>query len=410
MPYLTVSTVTHRFADRAAPPAATRQFLPSLIAACFAAAAMVATGAVAQIKVGVSVSATGPAASLGIPEKNTFALLPREIAGQKIDYIILDDATDTTTAVKNARKLVSEEKVDLLIGSTVTPSSLAMIDVAAESETPMISMAASASIVEPLDARRRWVFKTPQNDSHMSTALTEQMTSAGIKTVAFIGFSDAYGEGWFKEFSKLAELRHIKVVASERFARADTSVTGQVLKILGTNPDAVLIAGSGTPAALPQKTLKERGYKGVIYQTHGVANNDFLRVCGKDCEGTWLPAGPLLVAEQLPDTNPVKKSALLYKAAYEKTYGAGSVSTFGGHAWDAGQLLAAAIPHALKQGKPGSKEFRKGLRDAIEGVRNLAGAHGIYNMSATDHLGLDQRARVMVHVVDGKWKLAGAAP
>ncbi|MBC7415133.1 MAG: ABC transporter substrate-binding protein [Herminiimonas sp.] len=377
--------------------------LPTLIAALFATAAQ------AQIKVGVTVSATGPAASLGIPEKNTFAIMPKEIAGQKIEYVILDDASDTTTAVKNARKLTSEDKVDVLIGSTVTPNSLAMIDVAVESETPMISMAASSTIVEPVDNRRRWVFKTPQNDSHMSTAITGQMADAGIKTVAFIGFSDAYGEGWFREFSKLAELRKIKVVASERFARSDTSVTGQILKILGTNADAVLIAGSGTPAALPQKTLKERGYKGIIYQTHGVANNDFLRVCGKDCEGTWLPAGPLLVAEQLPDSNPVKKSALTYKAAYEKAYGAGSVSTFGGHAWDSGLLLAAAIPQALKQGKPGTKEFRKGLRDAIEGIRNLAGAHGIFNMGPTDHLGLDQRARVMVQIVDGKWKLAGAA-
>ena len=384
-----------------------RTVLPVLLPTL--AAALLATAAHAQIKVGVTVSATGPAASLGIPEKNTFALMPKEIAGQKIEYVILDDASDTTTAVKNARKLTSEDKVDVLIGSTVTPNSLAMIDVAVESETPMISMAASSTIVEPVDTRRRWVFKTPQNDSHMSTAITGQMADAGIKTVAFIGFSDAYGEGWFREFSKLAELRKIKVVASERFARSDTSVTGQILKILGTSPDAVLIAGSGTPAALPQKTLKERGYKGVIYQTHGVANNDFLRVCGKDCEGTWLPAGPLLVAEQLPDDNPVKKSALTYKAAYEKAYGAGSVSTFGGHAWDSGLLLTAAIPQALKQGKPGTKEFRKGLRDAIEGIRNMPGAHGIFNMSPTDHLGLDQRARVMVQVVDGKWKLAGVA-
>jgi branched-chain amino acid transport system substrate-binding protein len=171
----------------------------------------------------------------------------------------------------------------------------------------------------------------------------------------------------------------------------------------------VLIAGSGTPAALPQKTLKERGYKGRIYQTHGVANNDFLRVCGKDCEGTWLPAGPLLVAEQLADSNPVKKSALAYKSAYEKAYGAGSVSTFGGHAWDAGQLLAAAVPEALKKGQPGTKEFRKALRDAIEGTKNLAVSHGIVNMTPTDHVGLDQRSRVMVQVVNGKWKLPGAA-
>jgi len=377
--------------------------LPALISLA------ISTAASAQIKVGVTVSATGPAASLGIPEKNTISLLPKKIAGKSVQYIVLDDATDTTTAVKNARKLVSEEKVDLLVGSTVTPASLAMIDVAAESETPMISMAASSAIVEPMDAKRHWVFKTPQNDSQMATAISGHMADNGIKTVAFIGFSDAYGESWFREFSKVADLRKIRIVANERFARNDTSVTGQVLKMMGANPDAVLIAGSGTPAALPQKTLKERGYKGKIYQTHGVANNDFLRVCGKDCEGTWLPAGPLLVAEQLPDANPVKKAALTYKHAYEKAYGPGSVSTFGGHAWDAGNLLANAVPAALKKEQPGSKEFRKALRDAIENTKNLANSHGIVNMNPNDHLGLDQRARVMVQIVDGTWKLVGAA-
>jgi branched-chain amino acid transport system substrate-binding protein len=377
--------------------------LPALLAMAYAGAA------VAQIKVGVTLSATGPAASLGIPEKNTFALLPKTIAGKTVEYIVLDDASDSTTAVKNARKLVSEDKVDVLIGSTVTPNSLAMIDVAAESETPMISMAASAAIIEPQDPKRRWVFKTPQNDSHMTTAILSHMADNGVKTIAFIGFADAYGEGWYREISKLADIRKIKIVANERFARADTSVTGQILKIQAANPDAVLIAGSGTPAALPQKTLKERGYKGKIYQTHGVANNDFLRVCGKDCEGTWLPSGPILVAEQLPDANPVKKTALAYKSAYEKAYGAGSVSTFGGHAWDAGTLMANAVPVALKTAQPGTKEFRKALRDAIENTREVAGVHGIFNMSPTDHLGFDQRSRVMVQIVDGKWKLGGDA-
>jgi branched-chain amino acid transport system substrate-binding protein len=377
--------------------------LPALVALAYA------SPAAAQIKVGVTLSATGPAASLGIPEKNTFPLLPKTIAGKTVEYIVLDDASDSTTAVKNARKLVSEDKVDVLIGSTVTPNSLAMIDVAAESETPMISMAASAAIIEPQDAKRRWVFKTPQNDSHMTTAILSHMADSGVKTVGFIGFADAYGEGWYREISKLADIRKIKVVVNERYARADTSVTGQILKILAANPDAVLIAGSGTPAALPQKTLKERGYKGKIYQTHGVANNDFLRVCGKDCEGTWLPSGPILVAEQLPDANPVKKSALAYKSAYEKTYGAGSVSTFGGHAWDAGALMANAVPAALKAGQPGTPAFRKALRDALENTKELAGSHGIFNMSATDHLGFDQRSRVMVQIVDGKWKLGGDA-
>jgi branched-chain amino acid transport system substrate-binding protein len=280
-----------------------------------------------------------------------------------------------------------------------------MIDVASESETPMISMAASRAIVDPVDAKRRWVYKTPQNDAQMSTAIAEHMTNNNVKTVAYIGFSDAYGEGWSNEFAGVAKARKLDIVANERFNRADTSVTGQVLKILAAKPDAVLIGGAGTPAALPQKALKERGYKGIIYQTHGVANNDFLRVCGKDCEGTFLPAGPVLVAEQLPADNPVKKSALEYVNKYEAAHGKGSVSTFGAHAWDAFKLLEAAVPVALKKAKPGTKEFRAALRDALENVQNLPAAHGVFNMSATDHLGFDQRARVMVKVEGGTWKL-----
>ena len=277
------------------------------------ALAVAAGSALAQdIKVGVTLSATGPAASLGIPERNTVALFPQTIGGRKVQYIVLDDASDTTTAVKNARKLITEDKVDVIVGSTITPNSLAMIDVAAETETPMISMAASSRIVEPVDAKRRWVFKTPQNDQQMALVIVGDMLSRGIKTVGFIGFADAYGEGWWNEFSKIAETRGLKVVANERYQRTDTSVTGQVLKLIAAKPEAVLIGASGTPAALPQKTLKERGYAGKIYQTHGVANNDFLRVCGKDCEGTLLPAGPVLVAAQLPADHPVKKSAVAY--------------------------------------------------------------------------------------------------
>jgi branched-chain amino acid transport system substrate-binding protein len=369
-----------------------------------AAALCAALPAWADINVGVTVSATGPAASLGVPEKNTIALMPKTVAGQKINYIVLDDASDTTAAVSNARKLITESKVDIVIGSTTTPNSLAMLDVVSENQTPMISMAASARIVEPVDAKKRWVFKTPQNDIMMSLAIAEHMANNGIKTVAFIGFSDAYGEGWFNEFGKAAELKKLQVVANERYARSDTSVTGQILRLTGSKPDAILIAGSGTPAALPQKALKERGYTGKIYQTHGVANADFLRVGGKDVEGTSLPAGPVLVADQLPNGHPVKKSALAYVAAYEAAYGKGTVSTFGAHAWDAGQLMAAAIPAALKKAQPGTPAFRAALRDALEQVKELAGAHGIFNMSPTDHLGLDQRARVMVKIQNGTWK------
>jgi branched-chain amino acid transport system substrate-binding protein len=380
------------------------KLLAALIAPALALGAAQVTAQ--DIKVGVTVSATGPAASLGIPERNTFPLMPQSIGGRKIQYIVLDDASDTTSAVKNTRKLISEDKVDVIVGSTVTPNSLAMIDVVAEAETPMISMSASSRIVEPVDAKRRWVFKTPQNDQQMAVVIIGHMLSKGIKTVGFIGFADAYGEGWWNEFSKIAEARGLKIVASERFQRTDTSVTGQALKVIAARPDAVLIAGSGTPAALPQKTLKERGYAGQIYQTHGVANRDFLRVCGKDCEGTWLPAGPVLVADQLPNDNPVKKSALAYVETYEKAHGKNSVSTFGAHAWDAGVLLQAAIPVALKKAQPGTSAFRAALRDALEGVKEAPGAHGIFNMSPKDHLGLDQRAAVMVQVVNGEWKIA----
>ncbi|GGX19902.1 branched-chain amino acid ABC transporter substrate-binding protein [Pigmentiphaga litoralis] len=369
------------------------------------ALATTALAAHADITVGVNVSATGPAASLGIPEKNTFTLMPKTIAGQKVNYIVLDDATDTTTAVKNARKLTTEDKVDILVGSTVTPNSLAMIDVAAETGTPLISMAASAVIVEPLDGKKRWAFKTPQNDAQMAGAIVEHMKANNVKTVAFIGFADAYGEGWYSEFNKAAQAAGIKAVTNERFNRTDTSVTGQVLKMMATKPDAVLIGAAGTPAALPQKTLKERGYAGKYYQTHGVANNDFLRVGGKDIAGTFLPAGPVLVWNQLPDSNPVKASATEYVQKYEAAFGKGSVSTFGGHAWDAGKLIEAAVPEALKKAKPGTPEFRAALRDALEQVKNVAGAHGIFNPTATDHVGLDNRSRVMVTIENGGWKL-----
>ncbi|KAF1063668.1 ABC transporter substrate-binding protein [Burkholderia gladioli] len=363
------------------------------------------TAAFAQVRIGVTVSATGPGASLGIPEKNTVALLPKTIGGQAVSYLVLDDASDSSRAVQNARKLIDEEHVDAIVGSTITPNSLAMIDVAAQGRMPMISLAASAQIIAPMDAKRAWVFKTPQNDRLMADAIAGYMAAHGVKTVGFIGFADAYGDGWSNVFTAAAAANGLKLVASERYARNDTSVTGQVLKLLAARPDAVLIAGAGTPAALPAKTLKERGYAGKVYQTHGVANNDFLRVCGKDCDGELLPAGPMLVAEQLPDSNPVKIPALAYKAAYEGAYGAGSLSTFGGHMWDAGQMLQRAIPEALKTAKPGTPAFREALRTALENLRNVPASHGVFNTTPADHNGFDARARVMVQIVDGKWKL-----
>jgi branched-chain amino acid transport system substrate-binding protein len=359
------------------------------------------TSAHADINVGVILSATGPAASLGIPEKNTFALMPATIAGQKVNYIVLDDASNPTDATKNARRLTAENKVDAIIGSTTTPASLAVLEVAVETQTPLITMAPTPLAPDKV----AWGFQTPQSIDLMSSALLEHMKANSVKTLAFIGYADAYGDVWWNSMSKAAEAAGIKFVAQERYQRADTSVTGQVLKIVAANPDAVLVAGSGTPAVLPQATLVERGYKGRIYQTHGVANRDFLRVGAKNVEGTIFPVGPILVAEQLPDSNASKKAAMEYIALYEKANGPNSRSTFGAHAWDAGLLLQRAVPEALKKAQPGTPEFRLALRDALENAKDVVATHGVFNMSPTDHQGLDARARVLVKVENGDWKL-----
>jgi branched-chain amino acid transport system substrate-binding protein len=365
-----------------------------------------AGAAQADINVGVTLSATGPAASLGIPEKNTFELIGAPmLGGQKVNFIVLDDKSDTTEAVKNTRKLISEDKVDVVIGSTVTPNSLAMRDVAAENETPMVSMAASAQIVNPVYAWTKWIFKTPQNDSLMADAIAVHMRANGVATMGFIGFADAYGDSWLAEIKRSAQTAGIKIVAEEKYNRTDPSVTGQVLKLLAAKPDAILVAGSGTPAATPHKELVARGYKGKIYQTHGVANPDFMRVVGKDGNGSFFPVGPMAVYEQLPDSNPLKKSAAEYVVKYEARFGPGSRTTFGGHAWDAWLLVQHAIPEALKKAQPGTKAFRAALRDAIENVKELSAANGVFNISAGDHNGLDNRARVMVRIENGKWVL-----
>ncbi len=371
-----------------------------------ALAATVLSGpALSQIKVGITVSATGPAASLGVPEKNAVAFLPAEIGGQKIDYIVLDDGTDASRAVANGRKLIDENNVDLLIGSTATPGSIALVDVAGEKHVPLITLAASEKIIAPVDGARRWAFKTPQNDSLMARGIADHMAAHTIKTVGFIGFNDAYGDGWIAEATKAFDAKGIKIVATERYARNDQSVTGQILKLIASHPDAILIAAAGTPAALPQKTLKERGYAGAYYQTHGVTNQDFLRVGGKDVEGTVLPAGPVLVPEQLADSNPVKPIAAKLVAEYGQKYGEGSFSTFAAHMFDAGVELGQAIPAALKAAKPGTAEFRAALRDAIEQEHEVVLSNGIVDMSPTDHNGMDDRARVMVTIQNGAWVL-----
>src|SRR5450432_1253525 len=376
------------------------------VAAIVAGALLALAGAAgAQVKVGVIVSATGPAASLGIPEKNTVGLCSKSMGGKTVEFILLDEASDTTTAVQNAKKVIGEDKVDAIIGTTTTPTTLAILDVISDGETPTISLASSIRIIEPMDAKRAWMFKTPQTDVMMAGAILEHMAKSNVKTIGYVGFNDALGEAFFAEIDKAAAAHKIPLSANERFSPKDTSVTGQALKLIASKPDAIVIGASGTPAALPARTLIEQGYKGKLYFNHGVANNDFLRVGGKDVEGAFVPASPVIVAAQLPDAHPAKKRALEYVKMYEAAQGAGSVSAFGSYTWDACLELANAIPQALKSAQPGSKEFRRALREALEQTKWLEVTNGAVNMTATDHLGLDARARVMVQIQNGKWML-----
>ena len=359
----------------------------------------------ADLKIGVIASSTGVTAVVGMPQKNTVALLPAEIGGQKVEYIVLDDASDPTNAVTNVKKLLSEHKVDALIGPTTTPAALAMLDFVAESKTPLVTTVGSSALVQPMDDKKNWVFKTTQNDDLIAEAVIEHMTKTGVKTIGFIGFNDPYGENWYKVFSPMAEKAGLKIIANERFTRTDQSVTGQALKLLAAKPDAVFIAATGGPAVLPQASLLEKGYKGKLYQTHGVATNDFIRLGGARVEGTLMAGGPMLVADGLPANNPIKAVAQGYIKAYEAKYGAGSTSTFGANTFDAGLLLGKAIPEALKKAKPGTPEFRAALRDALEATKEVVGAQGVFTMTPQNHNGMDARARVMMTVKGGKWTL-----
>ena len=375
---------------------------PRLALCCLAVA--LSTAAAAQVKVGLMVSATGPTTAIGIPQKNTGDLLPRKVGDATVEYVQLDDGGDTTRAVQNIKKLIQEHNIDAMIGPSTTPNALAITDIIAEAKVPVMATVGTSAVVEPLDAKKRWVFKTTQNDDLIAAALIRHMAKNGVKTIGFIGFNDPYGENWYKVFSGLAEKAGVRIVASERYARTDQSVTGQSLKLIAAKPDAVLIAAVGGPAVLPQATLFDQGYKGRVYQTHAVATDDFIKLGREKVEGTVLAAGPMLVIDEIPDTNPTKKVAQAYKSAYEKQFGA-KPATFGANVWDGWILLERAIPVALGAARPGTAAFRGALRDALESTREVVGTQGVFNMSAGNHNGMDERARVLVEVRDGRFRL-----
>jgi branched-chain amino acid transport system substrate-binding protein len=363
------------------------------------------TAAQAEIKIGVVVSLTGPAASLGIPVKNTVELLPSSIGGEPVRYIVLDDASDTTTAVKAARKLIDEEKVDAIIGPSVTPTSLALLEVIAPAKTPMISLAGSNVIATPPEGNKAWSFKITPGEELQTAYLLKDMQKRGEKTVAFIGFNDAFGDAFIGGVKKVLEPAGIKSLAEERYNRTDTSVTAQALRVLSANPESVVIGASGTPGVLPVVELKKLGYRGQIYINQGMANADVLRVGGSDLEGIRFASPPVLVAEQLPDTNPIKAVAVDYVKSYEAKFGANSRSLFGATGYDAFLLIKDAVTKALAAGgKSGTPEFRTSLRDFLQQSKEVVTTSAIYNMKTTDHNGADLRGEVLVSIEGGKWK------
>ena len=363
--------------------------------------ALVSSAALADITIGVSLPLTGPASGLGIPVNQQMKLWPATIGGEKIKLIILDDATDPTNGTKIAKRFVTDDKVDIIIGSVATPVAIPIADVAAESQTVQLSL----SPIPLPPGKDGWSFRLPQSNTVMAHAMLTLMKKQGVKTVGFLGYTDAYGESWLKDFTAEAAKSGIKVIATERFARSDTSVTGQVLKLVAANPDAMLIVASGSGAAMPHMAVVDRGYKGKIYQTHAAATRDLMRVGGKAVEGAYVVSGPAVIAEQLPDSHPSKKVAIDFVQKYEKAYGPGSRNQFAGHGYDAELVLEKIIPVALKKAKPGTPEFRAALRDALENIGRTVVSHGVLNWTKDDHWGYTNETGVMLKVVNGDWKV-----
>ncbi len=360
--------------------------------------------AMAQIKIGVVASASGPTSVVGISQKNTAALLPKTMGGLAVEYIVLDDASDSTQTVQLFKKLISDDHVDAIIGPSGSPNAVGVIQFAAEAHTPVLAPVGTTAVVLPMDDVKKWIFKTTQNDDLIAAALVEHMQKTGIKTVGVFAANDPYGQGWVKTFAGLTDKAGIKTIGTEYFQRTDTSVTAQSLKLLAANPDAILVAAAGGPTVLPETTLVDQGYRGKIYQTHGAATPDFLRLGGRKVEGTILAASLMLVMDDISDSVPSKKVAAEYIAAYTKMYGV-APATFGANVFDGGLLLSAAVSIALQAGKPGTIAFRDALRTALEQTHEIVGPQGVYNMSAADHSGFDTRGRVLLVVKGGTWHL-----
>lgn len=377
--------------------------IKSLLAAAGIVAGVISLAhqAEAEIKIGAILSITGPTAAQGIGYKNAFELMPQEIAGQKVTYLIRDDGGDPAVAVTIARKMIAEDHVDAFIGPATNATMQSVMPVATEAHVPMVGLTPLA-----FDTRKyNFTFDTAQPAKLMIQGVVDHMKAHGAKTTGFIGYSDGWGDQVLAALQADTAGTGIEIVDEERYARSDTSVQPQVLKALSHKPDVMMLGGSATPGALPNLALAQRNFKGQVYNNHGVVSPDYIRVGGAAVEGCIAPTGPLVVYDQLAEDNPVKPVATAFMQGYLGKFGQQSRNAFAGYSYDGMLIVQAAVPAALKAGEPGTSAFRDALRDGMEHVTNLVGTHGVYSMTPDDHNGMDGRARVMVQVKDQAWVL-----
>ena len=374
--------------------------------------ALVVTGAFAPAdaqepyRLGAIFSITGPGSSLGIPERDTALMLEADVNARggikgpdgrmhPLKLVIYDDASDETKAVLAAKKLIDEDRVTAIIGTTLSGTSLAILDTVQKAEVPLVSCAAAVKIVEPV-AERKWVFKTPQSDHLIVGVLVDHLKAKGLTKVAWLNVDYAFGQlGWI-EFEKAAAAAGLTVVANEKFGQKDVDMTAQLTRVKAASPQAVVVWSIPPSASLATRNYADLGLRMPLFQSHGVGNRKYIELAGAASNGVMFPAGKLLVAEQLADNDPQKGVLLAYARDFEAKYG--PRNTFGGHAWDAVQLVVRAM------GRAGSD--RAGVRAAIEATRNFVGISGVFDFSASDHNGLDRRAVTMMQIVDGQWMMA----
>ncbi len=381
-----------------------QQHIAKLVALLAASGALVgaAPAALAQVRIGSVVSATGPASFLGEPERRTLEIYVERVNaeggvnGEPLELVVYDDEGDANKARTFASRLIDNDEVVAIIGGTTTGTTMAVVPLAEDAEVPFVSMAGAVTIVEPV---RPFVFKTPPTDRMACEKIFADMKAKGIARIGMISGTDAFGSSMREQCLKTAEAQGIEVVADESYGPRDSDMTPQLTKIRGASGiQAVLNPGFGQGPAIVTRNRKQLGIDLPLYQSHGVASKSFIELAGEAAEGVRLPASALLVAEQLPDDDPQKAVLVGYKRTFEEATGQ-PVSTFGGHAYDALMILVDAVKRA-GEAEPSA------IRDAIEATQGFVGTAGVVNMTPEDHMGLDLGAFRMLEIRDGGWTLA----